>query len=155
MAQAAGTISGSPQETAETAPDPKAVAMAYLEAVGEKQFDKLAQLLHPNVEFKGPGGSLHGSEEFISALRRLAPILLRNEIKRVFVDRDEAFVRYDFVTDTSVGAVPTVELLKIQDGRVRSVWLLFDRQPWPAVLEEATRRAGKATEGLVSPAPIL
>ena len=125
----------------EAASEPRAVALAYLEAVSQKQFDKLAELLHPDVEFKGPGGSLHNAQDFISALRRLEPILLRNEIKRVFVEGDEAFVRYDFVTDTSVGAVPTVELLKIEDGRVRSIWLLFDRQPWPAVLEEAARRA--------------
>ncbi len=123
------------------ASEPKAVALAYLEAISRKEFDRLAELLHPEVEFKGPGGSLHGARDFISALRRLAPILLRNEVKRVFVEGDEAFVRYDFVTDTSVGPVPTVELLKIEEGRVRSIWLLFDRQPWPAVLEEAARRA--------------
>ncbi len=50
---------------------------------------------------------------------------------------------YDFVTDTPVGAVPTVEWLRVEDGRIRSVWLLFDRQPWPAVMEEVARRAGR------------
>ena len=120
--------------------DPKSVALAYLQAVGEKRFDDLTALLHSDLEFKGPGGSLHTAKDFVAALRRLSPILLRNEVKRVFIEGDEAFVRYDFVTDTSVGPVPTVELLKIEDGRVRSIWLLFDRQPWPAVLEEAARR---------------
>ena len=48
-------------------------------------------------------------------------------------------VRYDFVTDTPVGPVPTVEMLKIDGGRVRSIWLLFDLPVWDAVL------AGKAS----------
>ena len=67
--------------------------------------------------------------------------MLRTDVKRVFVEGDEAFVRYDLVTNTSVGPVSTVELLKIEDGRVRSIWLLFDQPAWSAAVEESKRRA--------------
>lgn len=123
------------------APDPKAVARAYLDAFGRKQFGRLEKLLHPDIDFRGPSGSLRGAREFIAALRRMAPILLRTKIKRIFVEGDEAFVRYDLVTATPVGPVPTVELLKIENGRVRSTWLLFDQQAWSAALREAAGRA--------------
>jgi hypothetical protein len=125
----------------QTRPDPRAVAGAYLEAFGQKQWDKLEALLHPEVEFKGPSGSLHGAKELMASIRKLEPVLLRTETKRVFVERDEAFVRYDFVTNTSVGPVSTVELLKIEDGLVRSIWLLFDQQAWAAALAETASRA--------------
>src|SRR5262249_28080625 len=120
--------------------DPRAVAQSYLEAFGQKDYDRLEKLLHPDVEFKGPGGSLHNAKDLMAAIRKLSPVLLRTDVKRVFTDRDEAFVRYDFVTNTSVGPVSTVELLKIEDGLIRSVWLLCDQQAWSAALEEKARR---------------
>ncbi len=128
-------------------PDLKALAVAYIEAVGQKQFDRLPALLAPNVEFTGPGGqTIHGAQDFVSALRRLGPILARNDIKRVFVGGNEVCVIYDFVTDTSVGAVPSVEWLKFEDGRIRSSRLIFHTQPWPKVLEELSRRTSRASE---------
>ena len=126
------------------ASDPKAVALAYFDAFSRKRFERLADLLHPDVEFKGPGGSLHNSRDFIATLRKVAPVLLRTDLKRVFVEGDEALVRYDFVTDTPVGPVPTVEMLKIEKGRVRSIWLLFDRQVWNAVLAARSNRPGRS-----------
>jgi hypothetical protein len=38
-------------------------------------------------------------------------------------------VIYDLVTDTEIGAVPTVEWLRIEDGRIRSIHLFYDRAP--------------------------
>jgi len=120
--------------------DPRAVARAYLEAFGNKQWDRLAELLHPDVEFKGPGGSFHNARDLMAAIRRMDPVLLRADLKRVFSERDEAFIRYDLVTNTSVGPVDTVELLKVEDGLVRSIWLMFDQAAWSAALSEAAGR---------------
>ena len=125
--------------------DLKALAVAYIDAVGQKQFDRLPGLLAPNVEFTGPGGNtIHGAQDYISALRRLGPILKRNEIKKVFVDGNEVCVIYDFVTDTSVGGVPSVEWLRFEDGRIRSSRLVFHTQPWPEVLKELSARSSQA-----------
>jgi len=127
-------------------PDLKALAVAYIEAVGQKQFDRLPALLASNVEFTGPGGnSIHGAQDYIAALRKLGPILARNDIQRVFEDGNEVCVIYYFVTDTSVGAVPSVEWLKFEDGLIRSSRLIFHTQPWPKVLEELSRRASRAS----------
>ena len=126
------------------AADPRTVAQSYLEAFGQKDYDMLEKLLHPEVEFKGPGHSLHNAKDLMAAIRKLSPVLLRTDIKRLFTERDEAFVRYDFVTDTSVGPVSTVELLKIEDGLIRSIWLLFDQQAWSAALEEKALRQAEA-----------
>jgi hypothetical protein len=61
----------------------------------------------------------------------------------VFVDGDDAIVFYDFVTDTPVGAVTSVELLRFEDGKVREIDLVFERDRWPEVLEELGRRLGQ------------
>jgi uncharacterized protein YciI len=135
-----------PESKAPASTDLKGLTLAYLEAVGQKQFDRLSALLASNMEFTVPGGNtIHGAQDYIAALRRLGPILARNDVKRVFVDGNEVCVIYDFVTDTSVGAVPSVEWLKFEDGRIRSSRLVFHSLPWPKVLEELSRRTSPAS----------
>lgn len=122
---------------------PRTVALAYIEAVGQKQFDRVCALLHPDVDFEMPGRALRGVQPYVAALRRLGSILLQNEVTGVVVDHDQVCVMYDFVTDTAVGAVPSAEWLRIEDGQIRSVRLLFERARWPQVLAELARRASQ------------
>jgi uncharacterized protein YciI len=125
--------------------DVKALISMYFEAAGEKQFDRLPALLDPDMEFSTPGKTIRGAQDYIAALRRLSPITLRNDVKKIWVDGNEICVIYDFVTDTAVGAVPSVEWLTVESGRIRSVRLVFHSQVWPAVLDELSRRTKRAS----------
>jgi hypothetical protein len=108
----------------------------YIQAVGEKRFELLPPLFHADVTFGGPGVKpLQGAEAYIAALQRLGTILLRNDIKHVLVQGDEAVVIYDFITDTPAGAVASVEWLSFEQGRIRAVELTFDHGRWPEVLQ--------------------
>jgi hypothetical protein len=60
----------------------------------------------------------------------------------VFLDGDEACLIYDFVTDTAVGSLPSVEWLTIDGGRIRTIRPIFANQRSPEVMEEAAKRAG-------------
>ena len=86
------------------------------------------------------GDTVQDSDAYLAALQRLTTILLRNEIRRVFVDGDDVCVIYDFVTDTPVGAVRSIEWLTLQDGRIRTIRLLFERERWPEVMAELAKR---------------
>jgi hypothetical protein len=108
------------------------IARAYVEAVGHKQLDKVKALLAPDLEFIGPAMTLSSATELLTAFRRIGAILVRNEIRRIFVDGNEACVIYDFVTDTTLGTVPIVEWLRIEGGRICSVKVYYDRVPWVA-----------------------
>jgi hypothetical protein len=127
--------------------DPQALAVDYITAVGNKQFDRVAELFHPDIEFATRGKTLRGADACLVALRRLGPILLRNDVQRTVLDGNEVCVVYDFVTDTLVGAVPSVEWITFDAGRIRSVRLLFETANWPIVLAELTRRAAAAQPG--------
>ena len=72
---------------------------------------------------------------------------MRNEVKRVFVDGDEVCVIYDFVTDTTAGALPTIEWLNFDGSRIRAIDLYYDRQPWQTVMATIAERAGAAPAG--------
>jgi len=114
---------------------------SYIDAVGEHRLEDLPPMLDPDAEFTVGDTTLRGADAFIGGFKRLEPIIKRNEIRKIFVDGDEAIVIYDFVTDTPVGAVLSVEHLKFKDGRIASSLLLFERLHWPEVMAELAKRA--------------
>jgi SnoaL-like domain len=124
--------------------DVRELVRDYVQAVGERRFDRFEELLHPEVEFGGATAvQLQSAPAVAQGFRKLGPIILRNDIRELIVEGDKAFVLYDFVTDTAVGPVLTGELLTVEDGRVRSITLLFDWRRWPEVLKELERRTAQ------------
>jgi ketosteroid isomerase-like protein len=125
--------------------DKKTLALAYLDAVGRQQYDKVEALLAPDLQFKGPAMTRTSAQDFIGALKRLAAIHRGNEVKRVFVDGDDVCVIYDFVTDTTAGALATVEWLRFDGGRIRAIDLYYDRLPWQTVMAAIAERTAQPT----------
>jgi len=121
----------------------KQVALEYIEACGRKDYDTVSQLLSPSLTFVGPGNALTGAAQYLAVLRRLGPVWKRSDVKKVFVDGDEVCVIYDFVTDTPAGAVPLVEWLRVEDGRIASVTLFFDRVTFKPAADELAPRAAR------------
>jgi predicted ester cyclase len=122
---------------------PEAVALAYLDAVGKKELDRVASLVDPEVRFTGPMNAYTGIRDLLAAFRNIGAIHVRNDIKRVFSDGNEVCVIYDFVTDT-VGALPTIEWLRVENGRIQSINLYYDQVPWMKLREEMARRRATA-----------
>lgn len=120
--------------------DTETLAKAYIQAVGAHDPDALETLLDDDLRAEF-AGSTSDKEAWIAALKRLMPVLLRNEIREVLTDGDRACVVYDFVTDTSAGAVRCVELLTVADGRISRIELLLDRAAFAPVNAELAERA--------------
>ena len=116
----------------------------YIDAVGEHRLQDLPPLLEPDAEFTLGDRTFQGSEAFVDAFRRLLPIIVRNDIRKVFVDGDEACVIYDFVTDTPAGAVVSVEYIKTRNGRIASSLLVFERQHWDKAVATMVERERQA-----------
>jgi hypothetical protein len=120
--------------------DTETVAKAYIQAVGAHDPDALDRLLDDQLRAEF-AGSTSDKEAWITALKRLMPALVRNEIREVFTGGERACIVYDFVTDTSAGAVRCVELLTVVDGRVTQIELLLDRAAFAPVNAELAERA--------------
>jgi hypothetical protein len=113
----------------------------YVIAAGQKRFDRIAELVHPDATFDGTvQAPATGAEAFVNGFRNLGPIIERNDVREVVVEGDRAFVLYDFVTDTPAGAVLCGELVRVEDGLIRSSTLIFDWRRWPDVLKELQAR---------------
>lgn len=122
----------------------EAKALAYLDAVGTKNLGRVETLVDPDIRFVGPASTITGVKDLLAAFRNIGAVHVRNDIKRVFSEGNEVCVIYDFVTDT-LGAVPTIEWLRFENGRISAVNLYYDQVPWMALREELARRAAKAS----------
>ena len=126
------------------ASDPRALVTSYIQAVGERRLEALPPLLESDAQFTLGDNTVRGRDAFVGAFRRLLPIIERNDIRHLFIDGDEACVVYDFVTSTPAGPVLSVEHIKLQNGRIASSTLVFERLHWPEVMAVLKEREAKA-----------
>ena len=128
--------------------DARELLTSYIQAVGERRLDALPPLLDPDAEFTLGDNTVRGRDAFVGAFRRLLPIIDHNEIRHVFVDGDAACVVYDFVTNTPVGPVLSVEYIKLRNGLIASSTLVFERLHWPEVLNTLKEREAAQATGV-------
>jgi hypothetical protein len=121
--------------------EPKSLALAYIDACARKKWDVVREALDERVQFEGPGNAVTGAAPYLAVLQRIAPVWVRSDVKKVLSDGSEVCVLYDFVTDTPAGAVPIVEWLSVELGKIKSVTLLFDRVAFKPASDELARRA--------------
>jgi hypothetical protein len=107
--------------------EPRDIALAYIAACGRKDLDSVASLLAPDIRFSGPNRTSAGAEQYLAVLKWLGPIWVQSDVKQVWSDGPDVCVIYNFVSNTPAGAVPIVEWLRIEAGKVASVTLIFDR----------------------------
>jgi ketosteroid isomerase-like protein len=107
---------------------------SYIEAVGDHRWEALPALVDPEVEFTFGDTHVRGAEAFVGSFERVSRVLLRNDIRKVFVDGDEACVIYDFVTDSPAGAVVCFEHIRVRNGRIAQILLVFERLHWAEVV---------------------
>ena len=101
----------------DTRTDPRALAIAYIDAVGRKEFDRVGELLHPDVEFVTSGPPIRGLRDYVGALRRLAPIIVRNDVHTTIVNGNDVAIVTDFIRHTRRARYqPLNGSPRIQDG---------------------------------------
>jgi hypothetical protein len=117
------------------------VATRYIELVGTHDLEPLENLFADSLVATTINATLD-KPGWITALRRLLPVLVRNEIRQVVVDGASACVVYDFVTDTEAGAVPCAEWITVDsDGRITGINLLFEKTNWAQVAAAIQERS--------------
>ncbi len=119
------------------------IARSYIQAVGSHDLKSLENLLGEDLVATFAGTTLDKAG-WTTALNRLLPALVRNEIREVFTAQDRACVVYDFVTDTAAGAVRCIELLTIDADKIREIELVLDRVAFAPVNEALNARVPRA-----------
>jgi hypothetical protein len=121
------------------------IARSYIQSVGSRDMDAVENLLSDDLVATFAGTTLDKTG-WTTALRRLLPVLVGNEVREVFTAQDRACVVYDFVTDTAAGAVRCLELLSINADKIREIELVLDRVAFAPVNEALNSRVPPATK---------
>jgi hypothetical protein len=112
----------------------------YIELVGAHDLAPLDELFADDL-VAITGGRSFDKDEWIGALERLLPVLVRNEIREMFTNGATACIIYNFVTDTEAGAVPCVEWVSVADGQITAIELIFEKANWAHVSAALQERA--------------
>ena len=106
---------------------------SYQAALGKGDFATARKLMQDNMTFQGPLDTFNTADEYLESLRKLASIVQRIDLKKVFVDGDDVCVLYDMVTNTLAGTAFIAEWYQLKSGKIAALRVVFDARPFAAL----------------------
>jgi len=109
------------------------IVESYRAALGKGDFVTARNLMQDNMTFQGPLDTFNTADQYLEAAKRLASIIQRIDIKKVFVDGDDVCVLYDMVTNTPAGTAFIAEWYQVKGGKIEALRAVFDARPFAAL----------------------
>jgi hypothetical protein len=109
------------------------VVKAFKQAMGTGDAAAARKLVHDDMSFKGPLESFDRPEPYFESLKKLAGIIERVDVLKVFVDGDDVCQIYDLVTRTPAGTAFVSEWFKVRGGKIGAIRTVFDARPFAAM----------------------
>jgi hypothetical protein len=109
------------------------IVESYRAALGQGDFATARTLMQDDMTFKGPFDTFNTADQYLEATRRLASIIQRIDLKKVFVDGDDVCVLYDMVTNTPAGTAFIAEWYQVKGGKIATLRAVFDARPFAAL----------------------
>jgi SnoaL-like domain len=106
-------------------------ALAYHRAWTTGDFELAMTYVADDIICLAPAGRLDGAEAFRAFMGPFARLLIRAELLAAFGDETTAMLMYDTET-VPVSTAPAAELVKVVDGRIVELRIIFDRAPFDA-----------------------
>jgi ketosteroid isomerase-like protein len=114
--------------------DSAQVADGFFDAWTSKDFERARSLLHDDVSFEGPIDKFNDADSYLASLRQLSGIVTGAEKRKMFVDGNDVCVIYDLKT-APVPSSRTCEWYRVRDGKISSIWVVFDARPFAPPFE--------------------
>jgi hypothetical protein len=106
------------------------LAESYYNAMLAKDFDKMANYLHNNVQFIGPLAEMHGKDAVVSAAKNFGGILQDIQIRSRFAAGDQIMLAYDMVVPAPIGKFRAAVLMEFRDLLISKIELFYDASPF-------------------------
>jgi ketosteroid isomerase-like protein len=113
----------------------KEVVMGFQTAMGKGDLKAARGLLANDLSFVGPFDRFHSAEPYLEALKTLAPMIERVDMKRMFAEGDEVALFYDLVTKTPAGTAPCAEWYTVKNGKITHIQVYFDARPFAPLMQ--------------------
>jgi ketosteroid isomerase-like protein len=116
-----------------SSPNASEVVENYRAALGTGDFATARKFMQDDMSFQGPFDTFTTADQYLEATRRLASIIQRIDLKKVFVDGDDVCVLYDMVTNTPAGTAFIGEWYHVKGGKIAALRAIFDARPFAAM----------------------
>jgi len=109
------------------------IVESYQAALGKGDFATARTLMQDNMTFQGPLDTFNTADDYLESLKRLASIIQRIDLKKVFIDSEDVCVLYDMVTNTPAGTAFIAEWYQVSGGKIAALHAVFDARPFAAL----------------------
>lgn len=120
--------------------EPKAIAVAYYTALGEKNMEAVKTYLHPDIQFSDPQETVMGKEEVLKAAKRFSAIFKTLTIRAKFGSEDQAMIVYEVDIPAFAKNLQAASMLSFQGGLISKIELFYDMSSFIAKKEEVSAR---------------
>jgi hypothetical protein len=109
------------------------IVKSYQAALGAGDFAAARKLMRDDMTFEGPLDTFDTADAYLEAVKQLASIIQRIDLKKVFVDGEDVCVLYDMVTNSPAGTAFIAEWYQVMGGQISALRAVFDARPFAAL----------------------
>ena len=121
-----------------TAADVQQIVSAFLAAREDLNADA-ARYMAPDFTFESPLMRFDDREKYLASHRAFQPLVLGKTMVSELYGPQEATLVYDLQTATPVRLQRTAEHIRLEDGKVSRILLVFDAAPWQPLFDGSGR----------------
>lgn len=116
------------------------LAMAYYQAMNERDFTGVEKYLDANVRFTTPLADLTGKEAVIAAIRGFMTVAKKVIINASFGSDNQAMLAYEVEFPAPIGTIPSATLMTFKDGVITRIQLFYDARPFETKKDEIFKK---------------
>jgi len=113
-----------------------ASAVAYYQAMHNKDLAVMEKSLHPDVHLIGPLAELTGKEAVLNSVKHFLSLFKTLTIRARCGDGDQVMLAYDLECPAPIGRFRGAALLTFKDGLIRHYELFYDARPFEKKRDE-------------------
>ena len=107
-----------------------ATALAYYQAMNNKDLSVLENYLHPEVRLIGPLADITGKDAVLNSVKHLIALFNKLTMRAQFGAGDRVMLAYDIDFPGPIGVSRAAVLLTFHDGLIIRYELFFDARPF-------------------------
>lgn len=107
-----------------------ASAVAYYQAINNKNLSVMEKYLHPEVHLIGPLSDIKGKDAVLNSLKHLLSVLKKLTIRAQFGKGDQVMLAYEVEFPAPIGISRAAVLLTFQEDLIIRYELFFDARPF-------------------------
>ncbi|MFZ0892820.1 MAG: nuclear transport factor 2 family protein [Thermoplasmata archaeon] len=112
----------------------KEIVNEYQAAMDKGDVVAARNFLADDMKFHGPLDTFDKPEPYLNALKQLAPILERVEVKKIFADGDEVARFCDLHFRPPLPKTFVGEWFVVRGGKIVSIRIAFDARPFATMM---------------------